>query len=286
MANIGYIPLSRRFFEHELWLEPRVFSRAEAFADLLRRVRFEANTSTILVGAQSIDLHRGEVAVSLRYLASQWQWSKNKVDKFLKYLEKQGMIEKRTAIGTSQTIVRLCNFDKYNPICEKSGHVKGQQRDSRGTILNKDNKENNIIPPIIPQRGKGDNTIPDFPRVNPLPEKEKVARKRKVLDLSSVEPSFQPIVADWLAYKSERGQTYRQKGFDAFYSHLLQISFHSPGIARQIIEQSMANNWAGLFPLKIVNNEPSAKNIPPSPDELAQAVAAGISRAHTRQEWE
>lgn len=54
--KVGYIPLNRRCFEHELWLEPRVFIRAEAFADLLRRVRFEANTCTMLMGTQSITI--------------------------------------------------------------------------------------------------------------------------------------------------------------------------------------------------------------------------------------
>lgn len=37
---------------------------------------------------------------------------------------------------------------------------------------------------------------------------------------------------------------------------------------------------------RIVSHGRSAKNQPPSPDELARAVAEGISRAHTRQEWE
>lgn len=37
---------------------------------------------------------------------------------------------------------------------------------------------------------------------------------------------------------------------------------------------------------RIVRHERGTKNQPPSPDELARAVAAGISRAHTRQEWE
>lgn len=37
---------------------------------------------------------------------------------------------------------------------------------------------------------------------------------------------------------------------------------------------------------RIVSHERSTKNQPPSPDELARAVAEGISRAHTRQEWE
>lgn len=112
-------------------------------------------------------------------------------------------------------------------------------------------------------------------------------RPRAALDTSAVEPSFQPIVADWLDYKSERGQTYRQRGFDCFYSQIRKLSGGDAGRAREIIQQSMANNWAGIFPLKTTNDyERSAKNQPPSPDELARAVAAGISRAHTRQEWE
>lgn len=154
--NIGYIPLSRKFFEHELWLEPRVFSRAEAFADLLRRVRFEANTCTMLMGAQSITIERGEVAASVRFLAEKWGWSKNKVDKFLDYLVTNGMITRRkpcaygngTVTRTAPTIIKLCNFDKYNPIPKKTGHKKGHEkgheRDTTGTSINKENKGNNI----------------------------------------------------------------------------------------------------------------------------------------------
>lgn len=37
---------------------------------------------------------------------------------------------------------------------------------------------------------------------------------------------------------------------------------------------------------RILSHGRSEKNQPPSPDELARAVAEGISRAHTRQEWE
>lgn len=283
--DIGYIPLSRKFFEHELWLEPRVFSRAEAFADLLRRTRFEANTSTILVGVQSVEIRRGEVAISLRFLSQQWQWSRNKVDKFLKYLEKQGMIEKRTPKGTVQTIVKLCNFDKYNPISQKPGQQKGHERDTKGTILNKDNTENNYPPYNPPNRGDKRASTSSYAYTN-SGKKEKVARKRKDLDLHFVEPSFQPIMADWLAYKSERGQTYRQKGVEGCYSNLKTLSGDDPDVARKIVEQSIANNYAGLFPLKSTNNVRSTTHQPPSPDELTRAVANGIARANTRQEWE
>lgn len=84
--------------------------------------------------------------------------------------------------------------------------------------------------------------------------KGKVARKGKELDLSIVEPAFQPVVADWLAYKSERGQTYRQRGFESLYRRLVELSGGNADTARRIVEQSKANNWAGLFSLKTTND--------------------------------
>ena len=114
-------------------------------------------------------------------------------------------------------------------------------------------------------------------------------KSKRNIDISAVEPTFQPIVADWLEYKSERGQTYRQKGFDAFYSRLRTLSDGDPHRAREIIEQSKANNWAGIFALGNGlhgNGTRTSVNQPPSDDDLARAVAEGWARAHTRQEWE
>ncbi len=196
--DVGYIPLSRKFFEHELWQEPRVFSRAEAFADLLRRTRFEANTSTILIGAQSVEIRRGEVVASIRFLAKNWGWSKNKVDKFLDYLVDNGMITKRkpyetekgTRIGTvtrtAPTIIKLCNFDKYNPIPQKArhkkGHESGHERDTKGTILNKEN--NYYYSPTTARAYEGENDdTRDTAFGKSIEEKEKSCAKKELTRL-------------------------------------------------------------------------------------------------------
>lgn len=114
----------------------------------------------------------------------------------------------------------------------------------------KESKVNNI-PPLSPPGGNGDSKPTDQPCSTGLVEKRKsCAKKKNTLDLSFVEPAFQPIMADWLAYKSERGQTYRQKGAKACYTRLLVLSDKNPQQARRIIDQSMANNWAGFFNLK------------------------------------
>lgn len=162
----------------------------------------------------------------------------------------------------------------------------GSISDQSATIIGEE-KDRDSSTPYNPPKGEIGSPDSDDESVENGPEKKKSCGKRKEADLSFVEPSFQPVMAEWLAYKSERGQTYRQQGLKACYSKLRELSNEDPDIARKIIRQSMANNWAGLFPLKTTNDYGrSTKNQPPCPDELARAVAEGISRAHTRQEWE
>ena len=162
----------------------------------------------------------------------------------------------------------------------------GSISDQSVTIIGEE-KDRDSSTPYNPPKGEIGSPDSDDESVENGPEKKKSCGKRKEADLSFVEPSFQPVMAEWLAYKSERGQTYRQQGLKACYSKLRELSNGDPDIARKIIRQSMANNWAGLFPLKTTNDYGrSTKNQPPGPDELARAVAEGISRAHTRQEWE
>ena len=162
----------------------------------------------------------------------------------------------------------------------------GSISDQSVTIIGEEKDRDSSIP-YNPPKGEIGSPDSDDESVKNRPKKKKSCGKRKEADLSFVEPSFQPVMAEWLAYKSERGQAYRQQGLKACYSKLRELSNGDPDIARKIIRQSMANNWAGLFPLKTTNDYGrSAKNQPPGPDELARAVAEGISRAHTRQEWE
>lgn len=60
-----------------------------------------------------------------------------------------------------------------------------------------------------------------------------------------------PILSDWLTYKQQRGEAYKgQKSFDALYKKLKLLSNSDAEVARMVIEQSMASNWAGLFSLK------------------------------------
>ena len=145
----GYIPISRKLFESLWWLEEREFSKAEAWLDMIQSARFEASSTKMLLGCKVIEIGRGEFPATIRFLAKRWGWNKNRVDRFLKLLMSENMITTRTASGTSQTIIKLCNYDDYNPTLEEMGQKRdkvgtdlGQQRDNAGTKNNKGNKDN------------------------------------------------------------------------------------------------------------------------------------------------
>lgn len=108
--------------------------------------------------------------------------------------------------------------------------------------------------------------------------------KKTLLDMSIVAPNMLEPVETWLAYKKEKNQSYKPTGFKSFYKKLCELSGNDPQKAMAIIEQSMANNYAGIFELKQSNNygretitekmQRTAKNA----TEFKQRIDANIGR--------
>lgn len=93
-------------------------------------------------------------------------------------------------------------------------------------------------------------------------EKEKSLKKEKEnLDLS-LAPSdeFKAVLVDWLEYKKEKKQPYKQRGLNMLIKKLIQLSGGDVQKARKIVEQSMMCNYAGLFPLK--EDDKRKRNLP------------------------
>ena len=80
------------------------------------------------------------------------------------------------------------------------------------------------------------------------------------IDLSFVDFEYLNSFELWLEYKKTKNQKYKtQKSLEICYKNLLTISNNDPDVARQIIENSIANNYSGLFPLKQNNIQPVGK---------------------------
>ena len=82
----------------------------------------------------------------------------------------------------------------------------------------------------------------------------KEKEKKYSLDMSIVAPNMLEPVETWLAYKKEKEKMYKPIGFKNFYKKLCELSGNNPQVAMTIIEQSMANNYEGIFPLRNNNN--------------------------------
>lgn len=85
--------------------------------------------------------------------------------------------------------------------------------------------------------------------------KDNNKNKDKDKDKEYIEPAFLESFETWMTYKSERKESYKSDlSKKTFYNALIKLSNNNPETAKLIIEQSIANNWAGIFELKITPN--------------------------------
>ena len=78
---------------------------------------------------------------------------------------------------------------------------------------------------------------------------------------------------EWLQYRKERRlPNYVPTGLKKTFSHIITDSGNDPKIAAQMLEQSMAKGWQGIFPLKTAKNGKSTV----SDDKLKKTIAAHI----------
>jgi hypothetical protein len=82
--------------------------------------------------------------------------------------------------------------------------------------------------------------------------KESKVKEEKVLSAREL------IFEKWFKYKREKKQTYTPTGKETL---IKTWSSYSDSQLEQIIDTSIANNWAGLFPPK--NNQPQQVNPQP-----------------------
>lgn len=109
----GFIRLSRKFFDNEIWQAARAFSEAEAWIDLIQSARFDSTRTECSIGAYRPNIGRGQYPASNRFLAKKWGRSEGWVKHFLAKLKKHGMITVDNTQGIN--VITLTKYDQYNP---------------------------------------------------------------------------------------------------------------------------------------------------------------------------
>lgn len=171
----GWVKEHRSVWSHPLF-EGHEFSPREAWLWLIKEAAIEPKT--VRVAGRMVELQRGELTHSIRFLAEKWQWSKSRVDRFLAVLRDEGMIKIRdssgTARGTAQSVITVCNYEEYQSREAVSGTAHdaeaGQQRDSSGTKnKNLRTQEGRIEDTPLPP--KGGERAPASPKARKGPQR-------------------------------------------------------------------------------------------------------------------
>lgn len=146
----GWISIHRCLQTHWLW-DDKPFSYGQAWVDLLLMVNHkEAKT---LMDATLVTVPAGSVITSEMKLSERWGWSRHKTRTFLKLLESDGMIEKKS--DNKKTAINIVNWPKYQLLSTAEGQQKdingtstGHQRDTNNnnkTMINNDNNNKRVF---------------------------------------------------------------------------------------------------------------------------------------------
>lgn len=111
----GYIRISRKMFGGEdlFWAERRVFSRAEAWIDLIGMASWRDRT--VMLKGIAVQLARGELIASERFLCERWDWSRGRVRRFLELLAELERISTRNDHAASHlaAILIISKYETY-----------------------------------------------------------------------------------------------------------------------------------------------------------------------------
>lgn len=127
----GYIKLHRKLCENPLW-RAEEFSKGQAWIDILLNANYE--DSVAYINGNAIEVFRGELAWSRLTMGERWGWSRGKVNRYLKTLEKTGQLAIRD-MGQLTTVVKVCKYDDYQVVVEEDSTV---HRTKRGARLKKE----------------------------------------------------------------------------------------------------------------------------------------------------
>ena len=117
----NWFAVDRSIWDYDLFDDGEPFSRLLAFLWLISEAAWKPRA--FRVAGQIINLKRGQLAHSIRYIADQWHWPKSSVHRFLECLKNGTLID--TEIRTGITVITICNYNNYQSPPQDDGTPNG-----------------------------------------------------------------------------------------------------------------------------------------------------------------
>ena len=120
----GWIKLHRKIFDNPILTRSRIFSDLEAWIWILTNVNHDK--AQVLIGADVMEVKRGEMITSQKKLCSTFRWGNSKLSNFLKRLYKCEMILIKTT--TKLTQLTVIKYDTYQSVQPKNKSILNQNQ--------------------------------------------------------------------------------------------------------------------------------------------------------------
>ena len=145
MAHDGWISIHRKLQDNPIWASSKPFDDRSAWIDLLLMANHK--DCEIQIGCQMLTVRKGQRFTSIRKLAEKWNWSANRVKRFLDMLSSAGMLYKDSTHGG--TLLTIVNYGKFQVCGNTNGYTSEytndtsaiQQRIHERTTNNNDNND-------------------------------------------------------------------------------------------------------------------------------------------------
>lgn len=110
--GINVFAVARSIWDHKFFEDDKVFSERLAWIWLLSEAVWRPTRTR--VGNLMVDLDRGQIAHSVRFMADKWGWHRSKVERFLNRLKTESMIETDARQGVS--VITICKYSEYQKV--------------------------------------------------------------------------------------------------------------------------------------------------------------------------
>ncbi len=249
----GWIRIYRSITDHWIYSDPVKLAR---WLDILLNVN-HANQE-IVIGNVVIACKRGESIKSLDTWARRWKTTKSSARRFLQMLSNHNMIKIENVSKTTR--IKVCNWEAY----------QGERNDDETMMKRSWNDDETIMEPN--KNDEKEKNVKNEEKTPPNPQGKNIFLANIIFPEYLNNELFKSALSKWLSYKKAKRQSYRSEtSIQTLIKNLDRMANGSISTAIEIIDQSIGNNWAGLFELKkSKHNEQKLK-----PNDPRRALAEG-----------
>ncbi len=212
----GWIKLHRQVIEHWIYQDAYYFRAWMYFL-----IRANHSDTSILIGANLVEISKGAFITSLNNIASDCNMSLQKTRTFLKLLEKQAMIKKEST--TKLTKITICNYADYQVLQQTNNKPITNQQQTNNKPATTDK---NVLECL-----ENENTVKE--EIKPV-----FVFKNELIKLG-VEKQ---IVEDWIKVRKLKRAANTQTAFNSIKNQIEKSKLP----ANECIKTAVEMSWGGF----------------------------------------